>query len=225
MSDNDVSFSTVEWVKDPITQFETFFALHKERVEAVTNKPLTDLINRMTIATATRDGMPSLRYVLLKYWDDRGFIFNTHYTSRKGRELTENPRAALCFFWKQINVQVRIEGDVRPLSVEESDEIWYARSLGSQVASKISKQSQPVASREELDRLFKEEMEAHKGENSIPRPSTWGGYVVMPNSIEFWKGGEFRLADRVKYKIDTANGEVPPDNRRNCKWTTERLFP
>jgi pyridoxamine 5'-phosphate oxidase len=221
-SSEPISFELNDLADDPITQFETFFAMHKERVEKQTNKPLTDLINRMTISTASKDGYPSSRYVLLKYVDDRGFVFNTHYISRKGEELTENPRAALVFFWKQVNIQVRVEGDAKPISAEESDKIWRSRPLGSQVATKISKQSQPVSSREELDRLFKEEMALHEGKEYIDRPDTWGGYVIQPRVIEFWQGGAYRLADRVRY---TLNSESTTNDRRHGEWTKERLFP
>ncbi|KAL0489828.1 pyridoxine/pyridoxamine 5'- phosphate oxidase [Acrasis kona] len=116
-----INFATLNWEKDPITQFEVLYQAHFRKLEQVLGRPPTDNATRVTIATSTKDGTPSLRYVLLKQHDNRGFIINTHYTSRKGRDLIENPKASLCFYWKQLDVQVRVDADVKKLSSEESD--------------------------------------------------------------------------------------------------------
>ena len=177
---------------DPIKQFKLWF---DEAGRA--GVPQADA---MALATATRDGSPSARMVLLKTVDDRGFVFYTDGGSRKGRELVMNPRGALVFFWAELNRQVRIEGTVAQLSAEESDAYFATRPYDSQLSSLTSVQSEPIASRVELDRRF-EQRRLHYDGKSIPRPLSWGGYRVRPGSIEFWQARFARLNDRILYTL------------------------
>lgn len=167
----------------------------------------------MTLGTATRDGKPSARMVLLKSFDERGFVFYTNYNSRKGRELEQNPHAALVLFWQPLARQIRISGRVTKVSPEESDAYFQSRSLGSRFSASISKQSSMIASRAVLlKKLKKIEEQYPKGDP--PRPINWGGFRVHPNEIEFWQGGEFRLHDRMLYR-----------RRRDGSWSVDRLSP
>jgi pyridoxamine 5'-phosphate oxidase len=161
----------------------------------------TDLpdANAMTLATSTPDGKPSARIVLLKRIDDRGFVFFTNYRSRKGAELASNPRAALILFWSGLNRQVRIEGSVERIPRNESDAYFLSRPRENQLAALCSHQSEPLASRAELEARF----EALKGNyegKPVPRPDHWGGFRVIPESIEFWLGHPARLNERVLYQ-------------------------
>jgi pyridoxamine 5'-phosphate oxidase len=153
--------------------------------------------DEVALATATPDGAPSVRMVLLKEADEGGFLFFTSYGSRKGRELAENPRAALLFHWP--GRQVRVEGRVERVAPEESDAYWAARPRPSQVSATVSRQSEPLESREELEALFAER-EAAPGD--VPRPEHWGGFRLIPESYEFWTHRENRLHDRVRYHRD-----------------------
>jgi pyridoxamine 5'-phosphate oxidase len=163
----------------------------------------------VALATASTDGAPSVRMVLLKEVDERGFLFFTSYTGRKGRELAENPRAAMLVHMP--GRQIRVEGRVEKIAEAESDAYWATRPRGSQVAASISNQSEPLESREELERRFAEFDSAHPGE--IPRPAHWGGFRLLPDGYEFWEHEENRLHDRIRYRRD---GE---------SWTVERLQP
>jgi pyridoxamine 5'-phosphate oxidase len=190
---------------DPIRLFKKWFdaAVRAEIEEA----------NAMTLATATRDGKPSARMVLLKGFDQRGFVFYTNYDSRKGRELAQNPRAALVLFWQPLRRQIRITGRVTKVSAEESDKYFESRALGSRFSASISKQSSVIASREVLlKKLKKIEEKYPKGDP--PRPINWGGFRVHADEIEFWQGGEFRLHDRIRYR-----------RRRDGGWRVDRLSP
>ncbi|MEO8712768.1 MAG: pyridoxamine 5'-phosphate oxidase [Parafilimonas sp.] len=169
-------------------------------------------VNAMTLATSTKDGKPSARIVLLKDYDENGFVFFTNYESHKGRELTENPNAALVFFWKEIERQIRIEGTVEKVSAEESDEYFFSRPEGSRIGAWASPQSTVIKNRDLLEVNAKRYIEEFK--NSIPRPPHWGGYRVMPLTIEFWQGRSNRLHDRIQY-TKTAEGS----------WKAERLAP
>jgi pyridoxamine 5'-phosphate oxidase len=169
--------------------------------------------NAMVLATTTRDGRPSARTVLLKGVDARGFIFFTNYDSRKGRELAENPNAALAFYWPDLERQVCIAGTVTRLSVAESEVYFKSRPKGSRLAAWASNQSSAVPDRETLERQWRE-MEARFPGHDVPCPPNWGGYVLSPNRIEFWQGRPNRLHDRFRY-------ERRPDN----SWTLERLAP
>jgi pyridoxamine 5'-phosphate oxidase len=169
--------------------------------------------NAMTLATAARDGKPSARMVLLKDFDERGFVFYTNYHSPKARDLEQNPRAALVLFWQPLARQIRISGRVTKVTAEESDAYFHSRALGSRFSASISKQSSVIASREMLlKKLKKIEEKYPKGDP--PRPINWGGFRVHPNEIEFWQGGAFRLHDRLRYR-----------RRRDGSWRVDRLSP
>jgi pyridoxamine 5'-phosphate oxidase len=167
----------------------------------------------MTLATATRGGKPSARMVLLKGFDEEGFVFYTNYDSRKGRELEQNPHAALVFFWQPLERQIRITGRVTKVSAEESDRYFHSRPLGSRFSASISKQSAVISSREVLLKKLKL-IEEKYPKGDPPRPMNWGGFRVHPNEIEFWQGGKFRLHDRMRYR-----------RRRDGSWTVDRLSP
>ena len=166
----------------------------------------------MALATATQDGRPSVRMVLLKGADERGFVFYSNYKSRKGAELEANPRAALDFFWPQLHRQIRIEGPVTRVSSEESDAYFFTRAPGSRVSAAASPQSQVVPDRGTVEQRVAE-LSAQYGD-SIPRPTHWGGYRLVPEVIEFWQGRENRLHDRLRYRR-TEHGA----------WVRERLAP
>jgi pyridoxamine 5'-phosphate oxidase len=166
----------------------------------------TDVV---ALATATPDGAPSVRMVLLKDVDERGFVFYTGYESRKGRDLAENPRAAILVHMP--GRQIRVEGRVEKVSAAESDAYWATRPRGSQIAASVSRQSEPIDSREALEARFAELEAANPDE--LPRPAHWGGYRLVPDAYEFWEHRENRLHDRVRYRLD---GET---------WTVERLQP
>ena len=166
----------------------------------------------MTLATTTSEGRPSARAVLLKGLDDRGFVFYTNLESRKSRELLTNPHAALCFMWKSLNRQVRIEGPVELVSDEEADAYFASRPHHSQIGAWASDQSQPLPSRAELERRV-EEFARRFPEGAVPRPPHWSGFRVVPVSIEFWQERPFRLHDRLLFV------------REGTEWRRERLFP
>lgn len=190
---------------DPIEQFRRWFA---EALEAAVQEP-----NAMTLATATPDGRPSARVVLLKGVDDRGLLFYTSYDSRKGRELEANPHAALVFFWPELERQVRVTGIVRKLPPDESYAYFRTRPVGSRLAAWASRQSEPIPDRAALETQLAEVRERFPGEE-IPLPPHWGGYVVEPESIEFWQGRPSRLHDRLRY-----------DRRPDGGWAITRLSP
>lgn len=175
---------------DPIDQFRRWF---EEALSADLHEP-----NAMTIATATRDGRPSARVVLLKGFNERGFVFHTNYEGRKGQELEANPNCALTFYWGELERQVRIEGRATRVPDEESDAYFASRPRGSQLGAWASEQSRPVEDRTELERRLKELEEEYEG-REIPRPSFWGGFRVEPERMEFWQGRENRLHDRLLY--------------------------
>jgi len=170
-------------------------------------------VNAMTLATASSDGMPSARTVLLKGFSEKGFVFFTNYNSFKGQQLAENPKACLVFFWKELERQVRITGIVGKTSVEENDAYFQTRPKASQVAAVASPQSQVIESREWLDDRF-ENLLNQWGENQVARPSHWGGYIVRPIIVEFWQGRPGRLHDRIQYTVAD-----------DGTWKVERLAP
>jgi pyridoxamine 5'-phosphate oxidase len=189
---------------DPIRQFEAWFA---DAVSAKVPEP-----NAMTLATASRDGVPAARIVLLKGVDANGFVFYTDYRSRKGAELTENPLAALTFLWKEIERQVRITGSVARVSTAESEAYFRTRPPGSRLGAWASRQSSVITSREELESQVRE-VAARFPDGDVPLPPHWGGFRVVPDEIEFWQGRQDRLHDRLLYR------------RGEPGWTIVRLSP
>ncbi len=167
----------------------------------------------MSLATATRDGRPSVRIVYLRGWDERGFLFYTNYDSRKGHELADNPQAAAVLYWKELERQVRIEGTVIRASDAESDAYFAGRPRESCIGAWASAQSQPLADRATLERLTAE-FETKFAGAPIPRPPNWGGFRLFPDSVEFWQGGVARLHDRLIYRKQPTG-----------TWSIERLFP
>ena len=190
---------------NPFKQFEAWFQ------EAIDAK--IDLPDAMTLATATRAGMPSARIVLLRGLDARGFVFYTDYESQKGEELAENPNAALVFYWRELDRQVRITGQVSKVSRENSNNYFQSRPVDSRLAALASKQSEVIPNRAVLEERFKQ-LAAQYQDEDIPLPSDWGGYRLSPNMIEFWSGRPSRLHDRLRYTIQ-------PDNN----WRIERISP
>lgn len=169
--------------------------------------------NAMSLATATPDGRPSLRMVLLKGVDRGGFTFFTNYESRKGRELAVNPHAALLFWWEPIERQVRVEGRVDKLPAADSDEYYQSRPLGSRLGAWASEQSRVLPDRAVLDQRFAD-LQAEYSESSPERPAFWGGYRLVPDLFEFWQGGVNRLHDRLRYR-----------RQDDTRWHRERLSP
>jgi pyridoxamine 5'-phosphate oxidase len=186
------SLDEADVAADPFVQFGKWWE------DAVNSK--IEEINAMTLATATADGIPSARIVLLKGFDERGFVFYTNYDSHKGRELAANNRAALVFFWKELERQVRIEGTVVKTSAEESKEYFDSRPAGSRIGALASPQSKIISNRAALDTKYSE-MQAAYQHKEIPLPSYWGGYIVQPNLFEFWQGRSSRLHDRIQYQL------------------------
>lgn len=170
-------------------------------------------VNAMTLATASLDGMPSARIVLLKGVGEDGFTFFSNYNSFKGQQLAENPKACLVFFWKELERQIRITGLVERISPTASDEYFHSRPVNSQLGAIVSPQSQVVKNRKWLDEQYKE-LKAQLKNKTIERPGHWGGYVVKPVIIEFWQGRPGRLHDRLQYTLDD-----------NGSWKIERLAP
>jgi len=189
----------------PFRQFERWF---RQAMDAQVHET-----NAMTLATASRDGAPSARIVLLKGMDDDGFVFFTNYESRKGAELTENPRAALVFYWAEITRQVRVEGDVARVSVEESAAYFTSRSELSRLGAWTSRQSSVIPNRAQLDSTLAELIDRYR-DAEIPLPPYWGGFRLVPHSVEFWHGRPNRLHDRLCYTRE-------PDS----SWSIRRLSP
>ena len=189
---------------NPVEQFRRWF---DEALAADLHEP-----NAMTLATATPDGRPSARIVLLKGFDERGFVFYTSYEGRKSRELEANPLCALVFYWGELERQVRVEGRASRLPGDESDAYFEARPRGSQLGAWASEQSRPVSDRGVLEERLRE-LESRYDGREVPRPPFWGGWRVEPRAMEFWQGRENRLHDRLRYR------------RAGDLWERERLQP
>jgi pyridoxamine 5'-phosphate oxidase len=189
--------------KNPFEQFSTWW---RQAIDSKIQEP-----NAMTLATASSDGMPSARIVLLKGFDDNGFVFFTNYQSFKGMQLEENPRACLVFFWKELERQVRVTGLVHKTSDKVSNDYFQSRPKGSQVGAVASPQSQVIQDRQWLDAHYDQTMK-EAGE-APQRPAHWGGYVVQPVIFEFWQGRPGRMHDRLQYNLQDGN------------WNIERLAP
>ncbi len=189
---------------NPFVQFEKWI---KEAIEAQVNEP-----NAMTLCTATKEGKPSARIVLLRNFTEDGFIYYTNYTSRKGIEISDNPNCAILFFWPELERQIRIEGEVQKQTSEESDLYFNTRPRESKIGAWTSSQSKVISDREVLNKEF--EINSNKyPTDMIPRPVFWGGYIVKPLTIEFWQGRPNRLHDRILY------------TKENNNWKIDRLAP
>jgi len=187
------------------------FALFARWYAAAENANLPDF-NALTLATASRDAVPSARVVLLRGFDERGFAFYTNYDSRKGRELAANPKAAMVLFWSLFQRQVRIEGSITQLTADESDYYFSNRPAGHRLGALVSPQSNVIPNREFLERRMEELQKTYQGID-VPRPDYWGGYRLNPEAVEFWQGRENRLHDRIRYR------------RHGTEWIIERLAP
>jgi pyridoxamine 5'-phosphate oxidase len=190
---------------DPIKQFDAWFT-------AAVKAGIHDA-NAMALATATVDGKPSARVVLLKDFDERGFVFYTNYASEKGRQLENNPRAALVLYWMEVERQIRIEGTVEKTSREESEQYFHIRPAGAQLGAWASRQSEVIDARRVLNARL-EEMKQRFAQGEIPLPPHWGGYRLNPERIEFWQGRPDRLHDRFRYT-----------RQRDESWQIDRLAP
>ena len=191
--------------KDPVQQFERWWE------EAVNSK--IDEVNAMTLATATKLGIPSARIVLLKAYEKDGFVFFTNYNSQKGKDIEANPFVSLLFFWKELERQIRIDGRIEKISEADSEAYFNSRPEGSKIGAWSSPQSSVIADRSVIENNFLQNEEKFR-DKEIPRPSHWGGYIVKPVSFEFWQGRSSRLHDRLKYTQNAGAG-----------WTIERLAP
>jgi len=192
--------------RSPFDVFADWFAEAKDKE---VNDP-----NAVAVATANADGQPAVRMVLLKDYDEAGFVFYTNLESNKGRDLAANPKAAMLFHWKSMRRQVRIEGPVTSVSDEEADAYFASRARGSQIGAWASKQSRPMKGRFDLEKSVAVTT-AKYGVSTVPRPPHWSGFRVIPLRIEFWQDGAFRLHDRWIFRREAADRD----------WTTERLFP
>jgi pyridoxamine 5'-phosphate oxidase len=199
------TLSEADIATDAIAQFTAWWN------EAVASQ--IEEVNAMTLATASKDGVPDARIVLLKGYDENGFVFFTNYQSAKGQQIAENAQACLVFFWKELERQVKIKGPIEKVSAADSDAYFHSRPLESRIGAWSSPQSQVISSREVIVENVNQHT-ARFSDQPVPRPAHWGGYVVKPQSIEFWQGRPSRLHDRIRYTLQADNS-----------WLIERLAP
>ena len=202
--EGEAELRRADLASDPLEEFSRWFAEAGDVLE---------MPQAMALATATSGGAPSVRMVLLKGFDERGLVFYSHYTSRKGRELESNLQAALLFHWSPLGRQVRVEGTVERVPEAESDAYFATRPRGAQLGALASQQSEPLASRSDLEQRVAE-LERELGEGPVPRSPTWGGFLLVPAAWEFWQHRANRLHDRFRYVPEPSGG-----------WRIERLFP
>jgi pyridoxamine 5'-phosphate oxidase len=202
--EGEAELRRADLASDPLEQFGDWFA----QASAALETP-----EAMALATSTPDGAPSVRMVLLKGFDERGFVFYSHHTSRKGRELEANPQAALLFHWRPLGRQVRIEGRVAQVSEEESDAYFATRPRDAQIGALVSRQSEPLGSRAQLEEQLAA-VERDLAGGVVARPPTWGGFRLVPAAWEFWQHRDSRLHDRFRYEPELGGS-----------WSIERLFP
>ncbi|MDO6681451.1 MULTISPECIES: pyridoxamine 5'-phosphate oxidase [unclassified Oceanobacter] len=183
----------------PVTQFHAWFEHYRTTVP---EEPTV-----MTVASVDAQGQPWQRILLLKSYDDDGFVFFTNYESNKGRQFSHNPRASLHFFWMTVERQVQVQGEVVPMSREEAQAYFHSRPRESQLGAWASQQSQPLASRSELETRFAQ-LSVEYQDKEIPLPDYWGGYRLQPSRMEFWQGGEHRLHDRVEYVLQQGGWKI-----------------
>ena len=202
--EGEAELRRADLASDPLDQFRLWFAEAADALSAP---------EAMALATATPDAAPSVRMVLLKGADERGLVFYSHHTSRKGRELEANPQAALLFHWSPLGRQVRVEGRVEQVSADESDSYFAKRPRDAQLGALASRQSEPLGSRAELEERVAE-VERDLGQDPVTRPATWGGFLLVPAAWEFWQHRASRLHDRFRYELEPSGG-----------WRIDRLFP
>ncbi len=210
------SLEEADMASNPIDQFTRWWN------DAVASQ--IDEVNAMTLATVNTAGAPVARIVLLKGYNPEGFSFFTNYESDKGKNLAQNPNAALVFFWKELERQIRIEGTVQKVSAEESDRYFNSRPASSRIGAWASPQSAVIENRLVIEQNV-ERYTSIFANDSIERPDHWGGYIVKPTSIEFWQGRSSRLHDRIRYKLETSGYNAATDTRTDANWKIERLAP
>ncbi|MEY4053218.1 MAG: pyridoxamine 5-phosphate oxidase [Bacteroidota bacterium] len=210
------SLDEADVASNPIDQFTRWWN------EAVSSQ--IDEVNAMTLATANAAGTPSARIVLLKGYDANGFVFFTNYESDKAKNLAQNPKAAIIFFWKELERQIRIEGTVEKVSAADSDRYFNSRPAASRIGAWASPQSAVIENRLVIEQNV-ERYSSIFANDSIERPDHWGGYIVKPISIEFWQGRSSRLHDRIRYTLENSAYNAATDTRSDANWKIERLAP